>query len=399
MIKVKKTYKSKQVFDEGIDFESSKAHLSWPELVKVRFNKETDKYEMRIKTFISMIKQGKPFDLLNGRKVIIDTTKVDKQGKTILQKLNNFAAYAQTIYDKNRHVPRDKKQAEELFGDKVSIIVPVTYIDGNKEQAEINIRTIKKPIEMGAEGAESREAKQRAAMEAFQRLIDQAIQESGSDSIDIKIGENIVKEVIGIEEQKLVGGVKPKADFFLLRKNDTPYFLSHKDDRSLQWGGVSAFADYSDVKNFLKQLKKFYTDQNGQVVLPEKFTVGCEILNETLKMKVVFGKDFGSGKSGANNIDAVMRGHAILTLADKRGLYILSAPLIMTREGFEGFDKSTMPILTARRVGDRSDFGIKFTRIVADPIGARVVRQWLPSLIDLKKEKEYDNETINGNLG
>ncbi len=387
MIKIKKTYKSKQFIDEGVDFESSKAYLSWRELVKVRFNKEKGKDEMRIQTFISMIKQGEPFDLLNGRKVIIDTTKVDKQGKTILQKLNDFADYAQSIYDKIGDVPRDKEQAEALFGNKVSIMVPVTYIDGNKEQAEINIRTIKKPIKMGAEGAESREAKQRAAMEAFQQLIDQAIQESGFDSIDIKIGENIVEKVIGIEEQKLVGGVKPKADFFLTRKNGTPYFLSHKDDRSLQWGGVSAFRSFPDVENFLKQLKKFYTDQNGRIVLPEKFTVGCEILDETLKMKVVFGKDFGNAQSSANNIDAVMRGHAVLTLADRRGLYVLSAPLIMTREGFKGFDESTtMPILTARRVRDRSDFGIKFTRIVADPIGARVVRQWLPSLKEPKKE-------------
>jgi len=389
MIKVKKTYKSKQFVDEGVDFESSKKTLSSTELVKVRSQ------GMRIRNFIKLIETDHEFTLIDGKKVLIN--------KSILAKLNDFANEAEQIYEKSGYVPQDARKAliKQKFGTN-NIVIPVTYlplVDGEGVEGQVYLTSIKKPIEMGAEGAESREAKQRAAMDAFQRLIDQAIQESGSDSIDIKIGENIVKEVIRIEEQKLVGGVKPKADFFLTRKNDTPYFLSHKDDRSLQWGGVSAFADYSDVKNFLKQLKKFYTDQNGQVALPEKFTVGCEILNETLKMKVVFGKDFGSGKSGANNIDAVMRGHAILTLADKRGLYILSAPLIMTREGFEGFDKSTMPILTARRVGDRSDFGIKFTRIVADPIGARVVRQWLPSLIDLKKEKEYDNETINGNLG
>jgi hypothetical protein len=388
MIKVKKTYKSKQFVDEGVDFESSKKTLSSTELVKVRSQ------GMRIRNFIKLIETDHEFTLIDGKKVLIN--------KSILGKLNDFANEAEQIYEKSGYVPQDarKELIKQKFGTN-NIVIPVTYlplVDGEGVEGQVYLTSIKKPIEMGAEGAESREAEQRAAMDAFQKLIDQAVEESGTDSINIKIGKNIVKEVIGIEEQKLVGGIKPKADFYLIRKNDIPYFLSHKDERSLQWGGVSTFRNYPDVKNFLEQLKKAYTSPSGEVVIPEKSTIGCEIASENLKMKVVFGKDFGSGESGPNNIDAVMRGHAFLTPSGKRGLYILSAPLIMTRRGFEGFDETTtMPILTARKTGDRSDFGIKFTRIVADPIGARVVRQWLPSLKTPKQEVQNE-KTIDGSL-
>jgi hypothetical protein len=388
MIKIKKTYKSKQFIDEGVDFESSKKTLSSTELVKVRSE------GMRIRKFIELIEAEHEFTLIDGKKVLID--------KNVLGKLKDFANEAEQIYKTSGYVPQDARKTliKQKFGTN-NIVIPVTYlplVDGKGVEGQVYLTSIKKPIEMGAEGAESREAKQRAAMDAFQKLIDQAVETSGTDSINIKIGKNIVKEVIGIEEQKLVGGVKPKADFYLVRKNDTPYFLSHKDERSLQWGGVSTFRNSPDVKNFLQQLQKFYTNPNGEVVIPEKSTIGCEILSETLKMKVVFGKDFGSGQSGPNNIDAVMRGHAILTPTDRNGLYVLSAPLIMTRRGFEGFDESTtMPILTARKTGDRSDFGIKFTRIVADPIGARVVRQWLPSLKAPKQEAQNE-KTIDGSL-
>lgn len=343
--------------------ELEEANLSTKELSKVRGGKS------RLDQFIQKIANDSPFITTDDKEVLID-----KSALELLQKLKDAGNFSD-------------ETLTQIFGSK-NIVLPT--VDGSS----VRLTSLKKTKDIGGEDPARRLEKEYAARGQLQTLIDGALQASEKDSITIEIrGEDsepllTINGVTGIDDQGKVGGVDPKADFVLIRKEGLPsIYISHKDGISPkdfgQWGGVSAksgeeVVKHPEVLDFVQTLKNSEYIIDG--ALRPAFTVGRKIKDPQLQVLAIFGSEcFGSNikaDGSPNNVDIVAQGTFKLESFDSNK-FILSANHMMVRKGFKNdFGEGYEPILIAR-TGDRNSFGILRTRISIYPEAGRVVRAWI----------------------
>lgn len=384
MIKIKKLYKS--VMEEAFTLPAYKGRLS-PKVLSKDYEGQ-----LRAEIFLNLIDQEYIFPLRDGKNVIIQ-----KDSKEI-----NFI----------RSLVRTDPETQAKYFDRTQkIAIPAVEVttdeNGNLVKGQermLRLSSFVKIEQLGGESAQSRKEQEYIMRGELEELINNALQQSSSDSITIEIVDNSngnkidkVYKVIGVDAQAMIGKKEPKADFVLVTE-DKPYYISHKSERFGQWGGVSAFSNHADVERFLVGLTRskyvYYAPDSGispktasqverdKINIPKGVTIGGHITDSNLKKKAVFGNDFG-GKSGSDNVDAVIQGRFTLTKNEnKPDTFILTAPFIMTRKHFDGkFKDELEPIIAARHMKDRNDLQIKNTRVAIYPKAGRVVREYVDDMV------------------
>lgn len=205
--------------------------------------------------------------------------------------------------------------------------------------------------------------------------------------MDISIGSMIYKNIYGVNK---VAGT-PKADLVLVTLNsrgklEDSCYISHKMGSLAkhfgQWSGMSANAGSSiasdpEVKAFVKFVQSWTKSVPGWTKV-SGFTLIKKITGKKLKMRAVYGPDFGSGSTGVDNVDMLLQGPPqIRVMAQK--LTIEQSHILLNGEEPKG---DYIPYLMAiKKVSDariadlsrsaRTDFGIRGMRMSIYPIGGR----------------------------
>jgi len=293
--------------------------------------KEINKYPFRAEVFIRKLNEKSPFELKGGKKVVlVKPTGVDK----VLRSGSNDNINKLRFADNKGNIY------------KVSDFV--------------------KTKEFGGRGAGSGTAKEDAALADLRKQIEKAKINEGKAEIPIRVGS---KTYMVMDAVTTPG--TPKSDFHLIDANEKEVvWISHKDGSRAkdfqQWGGLSARVEpklHSDPEttDFVNEIRKLYP--NG---LPNATTLYRKIKNNKLKMMSVYGNEYGLAYS-RQNTTLMLQGNVKLTKAGS--YYKISAT--HTHTNGDKMEGDYEPVFMAIYKGDRSDFGIKGTRVVIAPIGSR----------------------------
>jgi hypothetical protein len=313
---------------------------------------ELKKRPGRIETLVSKLVDGTPFELSAGSKMV--------------------GANSLRVYEKNVLIPftpKKKNDAQfkaliDFLSKKATSTHKIFISDGKKEYP---LSSLLKNHEFGGKGAGGSLQAEEHAIKQTRESIEEAIKEN-KGPITIKCESKIYKDIVGVEK---TNGT-PKSDFHLIDvTGQAVIWISHKDGSRAkdfqQWGGISERKEpkifkHKETQKFISDLKNTYP--NG---LPPATTIYRHIIDKELKMLSVYGNEYGS-KLGEQNVTVLLQGPVSLKKSGKN--YILKS----NHEHFngdsvdgDGYD----PVLMAIYKGDRSDAGVKGTRIVISPVGGR----------------------------
>jgi hypothetical protein len=229
------------------------------------------------------------------------------------------------------------------------------------------ITDLVKTSEFGGKGDRGGTIKEDRELESLNQQIDEAKKRLGSSTIPVKVGNKIYN----VFRAESTPGT-PKSDFHLIDNDGKEIvWISHKDGRGpkdfQQWGGISQNKEptiflHPETQKFITELKSVYPTG-----LPPATSLYQKIKDKKLKMLSVYGNKYGSSQ-GQQNVSILLQGP--IQLVKSGSNYVLSANHVhyngdsVDADGFE-------PVLMAIFKGDRSDAGIKGTRIVISPIAGR----------------------------
>jgi hypothetical protein len=306
-------------------------------------------------------------------RIPILVTKLVERTPFELSGSKTFIANSIRVYNKNVMVEAftPKKKDDKQFKDAINFLSKkatssdkIVISDGIKE---VTLSQIVKNQEFGGKGAGGGLIKEEAAQKDLQKEIDDAIKKNNGP-ITIKCGKKTYSDIVGVEK---TSGT-PKSDFHLINnKGEAVIWISHKDGSTAkdfqQWGGISErkepkIFNHPETQKFISDLKRVYPKG-----LPPATTVYRHIKDVTLKYYSVYGNMYGD-KLGEQNVTILLQGPPGLKKVGKN--YELTANHVHFNgdsvDG-DGFD----PVLMAIYKGDRSDAGVKGTRIVISPVGGR----------------------------
>ena len=223
-----------------------------------------------------------------------------------------------------------------------------------------------KTKEFGGKGTGSGTAKEDEALKSLRKQIDDAKIKEANIEIQIRIGSTVymVADVVSTPGT-------PKSDFHLVDANGKEIvWISHKDGSKAkdfqQWGGMSQAKEpkiYSnaETQSFINDIHAMYPTG-----LPNATSIYRKIIDKKIKMMSVYGNEYG-GKFSRQNTTLMLQGDVKLS---KSGNYykITAAHTHLNGETMSG---DYEPVFMAIYKGDRSDFGIKGTRVVIAPLGSR----------------------------
>jgi len=292
------------------------------------------KYDWRVDVFLDKFKNEKPFKLSTGRDMIFN---YDPKVAKIMQS-------------------RDQRQMRDivLFG-----------IDGSMHR----LSSLGKDKDFGGKGSgfatrdEDRELKV---------LNDQL------DDIKSRTNKGYVTVKVGTEKHDIVAAVStpgtPKSDFHLVDADGKELiWVSHKAGREpkdfQQWGGISRMKEptifnHKEVQAFVSDLKQKYPDG-----LPRATSLYRKIVDPKLKNLSVYGNQYGR-KLGRQNVSVLLQGPVKLKKSGAE--YVFTANHVHYNGDI--IDGGFEPVLAAIYKGDRSDAGVKGTRIVIMAIEGRTFK-------------------------
>ena len=294
---------------------------------------EIRKYSVRPEIFIRKLQEGSAFEVKGGAKVILV---MPKGIEHVLRKGSNADLNALR------------------FGDKTGKIWKLSDFVKTKE--------------FGGKGAGSGTAKEDAALASLREQIEKAKMKEGKIEIPIKIGNKVYMVMDAVSTPGT-----PKSDFHLVDKDSKEVaWISHKDGSRAkdfqQWGGLSRTKEpklfsHPETTAFVEEIKKTYP--NG---LPNATTLIRKIKDNKLKMMSVYGNEYGS-RFSRQNTTLMLQGDVKLSKSGQN--YSITA----THTHINGDDMTGdyEPVFMAIYKGDRSDFGIRGTRVVIAPAGCRKV--------------------------
>lgn len=290
------------------------------------------KYDWRIEVLLKKYKNGENFELTNGTKISFVYSD----------------AIATSIASRN--------------ASKLNSIVLT-----GKDNKQYKLSAIGKSAEFGGRGSGSGTAKEDMELKRLKDALNEIKANTASAVVKIRIG-SVVHEVF---DAVSTPGT-PKSDFHLVDVNGKELvWVSHKDGRGpkdfQQWGGISQKVEpkiylHREVQAFIKDLKEKYPDG-----LPRATTLYRKIKDDTLKMMSVYGNEFQTGKFGRQNVSIMIQGPVKLKRVDGAYEFDSNHVHLNGEHMTGGFE----PVLTAIYKGDRSDAGVKGTRIVIMPIEGR----------------------------
>ena len=281
----------------------------------------------RPKIFIHKVSRGEPFTTITGQEFIVDPAMLDDikswfnnpQGHLIVRNLDGL------------ELPSSKLRKTPEFGGKES---------GASVEKEVKARS----------------------------QLEQALAELKGNKpfIKLKVGDSIINAATVTNTDGT-----PKSDFEIQDQNGISVaWISHKDGSPAnpkkfgQWSGISHFSHNPIVQEFVNKLKKMIPHgmDRGATAVSMEFDPESE-----LAMKAIYGKDFGSGEYGRNNVNMVLQGPPrIINTGDVyeiTGLYVLNNGVVAP--------PPYNPVLSARYMSDRNDFGLPYTRVTIYPSGGR----------------------------
>lgn len=290
--------------------------------------------EYRAEIIIKKMNEGSAFELSSGKKIVF---KKSAQVIAILNKKTKSSADLNAI----RFVGSDGKQYK--------------------------LSDIKKNAEFGGKGDRSSVAKEDAALSSINSQLNAIKKATALAYVPVKVKSTIHKVV---KAESTPG--TPKSDFHLINEaGEECVWISHKDGSTAkdfqQWGGISERKEplifaHKETQKFVADLKAVYPKG-----LPSATTLYRHIKDDHLKMLSVYGNSYG-GTLGKQNVSVLLQGPPEIKVSGKN--YVLSANHVHYNgdsvDG-DGFD----PVLMAIYKGDRSDAGVKGTRIVISPVGGR----------------------------
>ena len=268
------------------------------------------------------------------------------------------------IYTPKKEI--DFKEAQKALnsgGDK-----DVFWIATNKSKTHgVPITQLIKTKEFGGGGSGGGLAAEERAIGQMRESIESCIKEN-KGPISVKVGSTIIKNIVDV--QKTNG--TPKSDFHLVdTTGKAVIWISHKDGKTpkdfQQWGGISQRSEptifaHKETQKFIEDLKKVYV--NG---LPPATTLFRKIVDKRLKFLSVYGNQYGSAL-GEQNVSVLLQGPVGLKRVGSVYEFIANH---VHFNGDSVDDDGFEPVFMAIYKGDRSDAGVKGTRIVISPIGGR----------------------------
>ena len=265
----------------------------------------------------------------------------------------------------------------ENFKVKQTIILPT--VNGGL----VKLNSLYKDAEFAGR-TQASTAKEDYALALLREGINTALRKEGTDFIIVRIN-NVDYKVNGITTQRKVGG-DVKSDFNLTYNRSSVVWISHKDGGGVkgfqQWGGVTSragafFASHPEVLDFAKAVK---AKTNG--VMPPATTYARPIKDAMLRLRSIYGPDYGTGSFGFNSCTVVLQGDPIL-LRENNGKYTLKSdePFHYARKksgvAKESVSDSYQPTLMAIYKGDRSNFDIRGARFAIQPRDSRNVTEFI----------------------
>ena len=281
---------------------------------------ELKRYPERLQTFLGNIKAGKKFELVGGGSVKLKLTP-----------------------ELSKALKSGKLEGIQLVG-----------LDGKP----VAWGSLKKTAEFDGKDGDNGTSHEVAALSSINRQL-----KNIGDVVSIKVGGKIFKVTRAKNKQNT-----PKSDFeFLDAKGEPVIWISHKNGLGPrdfnQFGGVTnpGIANHSEVEKFIKDMQRKYGKK-----IPNKTNARRKIKDNKLKMKAVFGIDYGK-ELGPNNVSAMIQGP--IKLVKKGSHYEFEAANI-----FYNGDKMTgdyEPVLMIMYRGDRNNGGIQGARLAIYPLYGR----------------------------
>lgn len=330
---------------ETENFELSKLYESNLSLAQLR------KREGRIEILLNKLSKNDSFE----------TSKGDYTASVLLQFHDKKLIHSYHPVNKTDFV----NAAEALNNSNDTFLI--ASVEDSILEKGITFSQLIKTREFGGKGAGGSLVAEDRSLIQLRKNIDEAIKEN-EGPISIQLKNTIVQNIVDVEKTKGT----PKSDFQLIDADGKPVvWISHKDGKTprdfQQWGGISQkkepkIFNHKETQKFIDDLKREFPEG-----LPKATTVYRHIKDHMLKMISVYGNEFG-GKLGEQNVSILLQGP--IQLKKNGSFYELTANSVhyngdsVDADGFE-------PVLMAIYKGDRSDAGVKGTRIVISPIAGR----------------------------
>jgi len=297
--------------------------------------REIYKYQFRVEVFIQKYETKSPFELVSGKKI---------------------------------ELVKDNNVIKALKEQRIVSTLNLLGVDGNTYK----FKDLLKSSEFGGKGAGGSTIKEDRELMSLRDQLEAIKKEIKSVTVPIQIGN----KTYHAEGAESTPGT-PKSDFHLLDKDGKEIvWISHKDGSRpndfQQWGGISERKEpkifkHRETQKFINDLKEMYPDG-----LPRATSLYRKIEDKNLKMLSVYGNEYG-GRLSRQNCTILIQGP--VKLVKKNKVYVFESNHIhangesVDSGGFE-------PVFMAIYKGDRSDAGVKGTRIVIMPIQGRKAKQF-----------------------
>lgn len=283
---------------------------------------EIYKYDWRLELFLNKYQTYDPFILMNG-----DSKKF---------------VFSEQIYKWIETRDTDHLRGKILLGD---------------DNMYYSLTDLEKTSEFGGKGSNF-------GVKIEEREIE-SVNKSMDGVIPLKIADT-VHEVVTLS--KTPG--TPKSDFhFLDKQTNEVIWISHKAGRKAsdfqQFGGMTekGIRESPEIQDFVYSTQKLFP--NG---IPNKTTVARKIEDENLKLKSVYGVDYGK-ELGRQNVSLVVQGN--LKLEANNGYYSVNSNMVHING--QQMSNTYEPVLMSTYKGDRMQFRVPGARFTISPIGCRKI--------------------------
>lgn len=299
------------------------------------FKYETNPKKDRVPPFLEKIIMQQPFtvktDSGQEEEVVFDPSQYDEIAQHLEQKSTKFKL--RTLEDPPRLIP---------FG------------------------AIKKTAEFGGEGSFSRETQEQAQIAGLSEELEKL--KAGQPYIKLIVGNGAVNAA---RFEKTPGRVK--SDMTIINENNEPVaYVSLKADNFKKWGGFQHLIGlYPIIKTWVNKIKEITGGELGP-----KQSFGLHLTDNTIKNKIVFGKDFGKD-FGVSNVNCVLIGNLSIVPAGE-GVFKLTGDTVYAN----GQTPTGVyePYLAVRYMTARPDLGLKNARAETNTKNETRKVQWLDDL-------------------
>ena len=241
------------------------------------------------------------------------------------------------------------------------------------EETTIPVTRIKKP-QVGRAG-KSQEEVENYQINTVHEGITKHLEKTGQKEVNMKLPDGTIIKAAGarkvVPEDYKGLGYKPKADMIIYDSNNKPvHFVSLKGHSYQQFGGVSHLANHPVIKKAIDLFKKHRESSDNKTTAIHYDLDTSNPEHREIQQKSLYGKDHG-GEYGLSNVHAVYQGDISVSSHDDGSLVLNASKTYSNKKNSAESDTGPGMKILARPSSDRSDAGMKKTRIMVAPSGLR----------------------------